>query len=78
MFHSPALNSLVRKSLVANPTLQSQLAALRAAKEIVYAQQGKYFPFVAGNYDPTRQETASAILQCSPAAKTRSISTPPR
>jgi NodT family efflux transporter outer membrane factor (OMF) lipoprotein len=61
VFHSPALDSLVRQSLAANPTLQSQLAALRAAKEIVYAQQGKYFPFIAGNYNPTRQETSNAI-----------------
>jgi outer membrane protein TolC len=46
VFHARALNTLVDKSLVANPTLQSAIAALRAAKENVYAQQGKYFPLV--------------------------------
>jgi NodT family efflux transporter outer membrane factor (OMF) lipoprotein len=61
MFRSPALNSLVRRSIDHNPNLQSTLAALRASKELVYAQQGKYFPFVEGNFNPTSQEIANPI-----------------
>jgi NodT family efflux transporter outer membrane factor (OMF) lipoprotein len=61
VFHSRALNTLVEKSLVANPNLQSTLAALRAAKESVYAQQGKYFPLVQANFNPTRQSTPLAL-----------------
>jgi len=61
VFHSHALNALVEKSLVANPTVQSAMAALRAAKESVYAQQGKYFPLVQANFSPSRQETSLAI-----------------
>jgi NodT family efflux transporter outer membrane factor (OMF) lipoprotein len=61
VFHSRALNALVEKSLVANPNLQSAIAALRAAKESVYAQQGKYFPLVQANYSPSRQETSAVI-----------------
>ena len=61
VFHSRALNSLVEKSLAANPTLQSAMAALRAAKESVYAQQGKYFPLVQANFSPSRQQTAADI-----------------
>jgi NodT family efflux transporter outer membrane factor (OMF) lipoprotein len=61
MFRSPALNSLVEKSLVANPNLQSTIAALRASKENVYAQQGKYFPVVQANFNPTRQQTPGPI-----------------
>src|SRR6202030_3114777 len=61
LFHSPALNSLVEKSLVANPNLQATMAALRAAKENVYAQQGKYFPLVQGNFNPSRQQQAGVI-----------------
>jgi hypothetical protein len=60
-----SLNTLVDKSLVADPTLQSAIAALRAAKENVYAQQGKYFPLVQANYGPSRQET-SAVLSPTP------------
>jgi NodT family efflux transporter outer membrane factor (OMF) lipoprotein len=61
VFRSRALDALVEKSLVANPNLQSTLAALRAAKENVYAQQGKYFPLVEANFSPSRQETSAVI-----------------
>jgi NodT family efflux transporter outer membrane factor (OMF) lipoprotein len=56
LFRSQALNSLVESSLRANPSLQSQLAALRAAQELAYAQQGKFFPTVQGSFNATRQK----------------------
>jgi NodT family efflux transporter outer membrane factor (OMF) lipoprotein len=61
VFQSPALNALVRKALDANPNLQSTIAALRVAKEAVYAQQGKYFPLVEANFNPTRQLANSSL-----------------
>jgi NodT family efflux transporter outer membrane factor (OMF) lipoprotein len=61
LFRSPALNSLIRKSLAANPNLQSTMAALRVAKENVYAAQGAYFPAIDGNFNPTRQQLAGPI-----------------
>jgi outer membrane protein TolC len=61
LFHSRALNSLIEKSLEANPSLQSAIAALRVAKFGVYAQEGHYFPTVQANYNPTRQETATDL-----------------
>jgi outer membrane protein TolC len=61
VFRSRPLNALVDKSIVTNPTLQSAIAALRAAKENVYAQQGKYFPLVQANFSPSRQETSAVI-----------------
>jgi NodT family efflux transporter outer membrane factor (OMF) lipoprotein len=61
LFHSPALNSLVRKALVANPDLQAAMAALRSAKENVAAQQGKYFPSIDANFNPTRQQLAGTV-----------------
>jgi NodT family efflux transporter outer membrane factor (OMF) lipoprotein len=61
LFHSPALNSLVKKSLEANADLQVALAALRVTKENVYAQQGHYFPLVQANFNPTRQQTPAAL-----------------
>jgi NodT family efflux transporter outer membrane factor (OMF) lipoprotein len=60
-FRSPAINELVRKALEANPNLQSTIASLRSAKELVYAQQGKYFPLVQANFTPERQLVASEI-----------------
>ena len=60
-FRSPALNALVEQSLNNNPTLQSAIATLRAANQAVYAQEGRFFPFVQANFNPTRQLTAAPI-----------------
>jgi len=61
LFKSRALNALIERSLENNPNLQAAMSSLRAAKEQVYAQQGKYFPLVQANFNPTRQRT-SAVL----------------
>ena len=61
LFRSRALNSLVQKSLDANPTLQSAIAALRVAKENTAAQQAKYFPLVQANFNPTTGLTAGSV-----------------
>jgi len=61
VFHSRGLNALIEESLRANPSLQATLASLRAAKESVYAQQGKFFPTVQANFSPSRQLTAQSL-----------------
>ena len=60
-FKSPALDALVAQALQNNPTVQSALASLRAAKQAVYAQEGKYFPLVEANFNPTYQKTSAAV-----------------
>ncbi len=61
LFKSPALDALIRRSLDNNPNLQSAIAALRAANQAVYAQEGHFFPLVQANFNPTRQLTAGPI-----------------
>jgi NodT family efflux transporter outer membrane factor (OMF) lipoprotein len=61
LFRSPALNALIARSLNNNPTLQSAIATLRAANQAVYAQEGKFFPLVQANFNPTRQQLSSAL-----------------
>jgi NodT family efflux transporter outer membrane factor (OMF) lipoprotein len=61
LFRSPALNALIAQALHNNPNLQSALATLRASKQAVYAQEGKFFPFVQANFNPTRNQTSAAI-----------------
>ncbi len=61
LFKSPALNALIEQALQNNPSVQSALATLRAARQAVYAQQGKYFPLVQANFNPTRQQTSAAL-----------------
>ena len=61
LFKSPALNALIERALQHNPNLQSALASLRAARQAAYAQEGKFFPFVQANFNPTRQRTSAAL-----------------
>ena len=61
LFKSPELNAVIQHALQNNPSLQAAIATLRAAKESVYAQEGKYFPLVAANFNPTRQRTSPVL-----------------
>src|ERR1700676_5060961 len=61
LFKSPVLNALIERSLQNNPNLQAAIATLRAAKEAVYAQEGRLFPLVQANFNPTRQQSPAAI-----------------
>jgi NodT family efflux transporter outer membrane factor (OMF) lipoprotein len=61
LYGSRPLNTLIRRALDANPNLQATMAALRVANENVYAQQGKFFPLVQGNFAPSRQSQSSAL-----------------
>jgi NodT family efflux transporter outer membrane factor (OMF) lipoprotein len=61
LFRSRPLNTLVEKSLRANPNLQSALAALRVAQENKLAQVGKFFPTIQGNFSPSRQLASQSL-----------------
>jgi NodT family efflux transporter outer membrane factor (OMF) lipoprotein len=61
LFQSPPLNTLIEKSLKANPTLATAQAALRQAMELVYAQQGLYFPSVQGSFTGSRQQVSKTL-----------------
>lgn len=61
LFKSHALNILIERSLNNNPNLQSAIATLRAANQAVYAQEGKFFPLVQGNFNPTYNRTSNAL-----------------
>jgi NodT family efflux transporter outer membrane factor (OMF) lipoprotein len=56
LFQSPALNRLVEQAIRANPTIAAAQAALAQAQELVYAQQGFYFPTVAAVYQAERHK----------------------
>jgi NodT family efflux transporter outer membrane factor (OMF) lipoprotein len=61
LFRSPALNALIQRSLSNNPNLQSSIATLRAANQTVYAQEGKFFPLVEGDFNPSYNRTSNAL-----------------
>ncbi len=56
LFKSPDLNALVEQAFKANPTIAAAQAALVQAQELVYAQQGYFFPTINANYDFERQK----------------------
>jgi NodT family efflux transporter outer membrane factor (OMF) lipoprotein len=61
LFKSPRLNVLMAQALNNNPNLQAALATLRANKEAIYAQEGKFFPQVQYDFNPTRAQTAAVL-----------------
>jgi NodT family efflux transporter outer membrane factor (OMF) lipoprotein len=61
LFQSPALNALIEKAFKANPTIAAAQAALAQAKELVYAQQGFYFPSVGATYQAERHKIAGNL-----------------
>ena len=65
LFHSPALDALVKHALAANPDLAAAQAALRQARENLYAGKGALFPTVTGNFNGSRNKTP-AVLGATP------------
>lgn len=62
LFHSAALNGLIEQTLASNADLQAGQAALRVARENVFAQQGVYFPAVGATFSPSRQRNPVGTL----------------
>jgi NodT family efflux transporter outer membrane factor (OMF) lipoprotein len=61
LFGSAALDALVERAFKANPTIASAQAALVQAQELVYAQQGYFFPTIGANYNFERQKIAGNL-----------------
>lgn len=62
LFHSPALDGLVKRALAANPDLDAAQAALRQARENLYAGQGALFPTAGASFQPSRQKISGAAF----------------
>ena len=60
-FGSSALDSLVDRAFRANPTVRAAKAALAQAQEMVYAQDGYFFPTVSADYNFERQKLAGNL-----------------
>jgi NodT family efflux transporter outer membrane factor (OMF) lipoprotein len=61
LFHSEPLNRLIEQALAQNADLAAGQAALRAAYESVYAQEGSYYPQLSANFTPLRQKDAAVL-----------------
>jgi NodT family efflux transporter outer membrane factor (OMF) lipoprotein len=60
-FQCPELNKLVEEALRRNGSITAAWAALRQAQELVYAQQGYYYPSLSADYNVTAQQAAGNI-----------------
>jgi NodT family efflux transporter outer membrane factor (OMF) lipoprotein len=58
LFQSPALNSLIERAFKANPTIAAARASLRQAQELVYAQQGFFYPSVGTTFQAERHKVS--------------------
>ena len=61
LFRSPQLSAFIEKALKNNPSVQGAQAALRQAQELVYAQQGYYYPSIQGSVASSRQRTSATV-----------------
>lgn len=62
LFHSPALDALVKEALVHNPDLTAAQASLREAHENTLATEGNFFPTVNAGYTHTREKFNGAAF----------------
>lgn len=62
LFHSDALDRLIRDALVVSPTLALAQARIREARETRRAQFGALFPSVDANVSATRQKISGAAF----------------
>lgn len=61
VFQSKPLEKLITMALQHNPDIKSANASLKVARENRLAQQATLFPYVQGNFFPTRQLTSGTL-----------------
>ena len=60
-FQSPALNALMVRSFQHNPTITAAQASLRQARELMYAQEGYFFPSIDSSYQFERHKISGNL-----------------
>ena len=61
VFHSPELDALVAQALANNADVAAAEAALRNAKELLYAQRGALYPTVSAGFQALGARTAATL-----------------
>ena len=61
LFHSPALDALIKEALQSNPDLAAADAALRQARELRKAGEGAFFPLVQTSFSASRSKTGASL-----------------
>ena len=61
LFHSSALDALIKDALKTSPNLAAAEAALRQAHELRKAGEGAFWPLVQANFNASRNKTQSSL-----------------
>lgn len=61
LFHSPALDALVRRAIAANPDLAAARAALRQSQELARADRGAFLPGIGVDASTTRARNPGVL-----------------
>lgn len=61
LFHSAALNELIRSSIQNSPNIAAAQAALRVAYENAAAQRGFFYPNANVSFNPVKSQTAQTL-----------------
>lgn len=61
VFHSKALNKLIKEALAANPDLKAASASLKMAHAQTMIQSSAFLPQLTGGYTPVRQLTSGSL-----------------
>lgn len=71
-FRSHPLDTVIRKSIARNPTLDAADAAIRIANENGLAQRGLFFPQIGANYNVQDQQSSNMATQQGPGTPAQS------
>jgi NodT family efflux transporter outer membrane factor (OMF) lipoprotein len=61
LFHSKPLNDLIGRAMTNNPSIKAAQAALLLAQENTKAQQGAFWPSIAGSFSASRQHQSTFL-----------------
>ena len=61
LFHSPALDQLIKTAFANNPSLLAAQNALLAARDTARAQEGSFFPTLSGSFQATRERSPFGV-----------------
>jgi len=68
LFHSAALNRMIKEALAHNPDLAAAQAALKVARETALANEGNFYPSLTGSFQASRQKDPTASVSSTSAS----------
>jgi outer membrane protein TolC len=61
LFHSSALDALIKQALKASPNIAAAEAALRQSHQLTLAGEGAFFPLAQAGFNASRNKTGASV-----------------